>query len=393
LLVKVALFSRYPCDSEHPKGGVESVTVVLAKALAHMDDLEVHVVTFERQRAKVTIEQDGPITVHRLRGARWPQICDVMVGPGKRRLIHYIENMKPDILHTHEVWGLGLGGIRVPHVFTIHGFDYANLVADSATFGRTRSRLWKLAIRRGLLTQEHIISITPYVRRVIEPLTNAHIYDIDNPVDDRFFQIDRHAEPGRILTVGWINERKNTLGSVDAFARVAGYYPHARLVIAGQAKEPKYLHHVEQSIKKHAIADRIEMVGHVNHAQLVQELAKASVFLLPSRQENAPMAIAEAMAAGIPVVAASRCGMPYMVEEDRTGFLIDPESTEQIAYRLDQLLASPKLRQHMGEAGHGVALERFHPKVVAEKTKAVYERICGTISIEQNGTILTMRST
>ena len=88
------------------------------------------------------------------------------------------------------------------------------------------------------------------------------------------------------------------------------------------------------------------------------------------------MAIAEAMAAGIPVIASNRCGMPYMIEEGQTGFLIDPESTEQIVQRLTQLVGSQQLCQQMGQAGHQTAIERFHPNAVALRTKAVYEKIC-----------------
>jgi glycosyltransferase involved in cell wall biosynthesis len=211
---------------------------------------------------------------------------------------------------------------------------------------------------------------------MIEPLTRASIYDIDNPVDERFFEIVRQAEPGRILCVGWINERKNTLGSVEAFACVVNRYSKARLVIAGEAKEPEYFNRVQQSIERYGITKRIEMLGHVNHVRLMQELARASVFLLPSRQENAPMAIAEAMAAGIPVIASNRCGMPHMVREGETGFLVDPESTEQIADRLVRLVESSLLCQQMGEAGRQVALERFHPQAVAQKTRVVYEQVC-----------------
>lgn len=378
--MKVALFSRYPNDPDHPKGGVESVTVVLARALARFDDLEVHLVTLERTQDRVVVSQDGRITIHRLPGSRWPQMVDILVGPGRRRLLDCLADLKPDVVHIHETYGLGLGDLTIPCVFTVHGFDHANLTADSAKFGWIRSSLWKQVERRGFAAHQHIISITPYVRKMIEPLTKARIYDIDNPVDDRFFQIERQAEPGRILCVGWINERKNTLGSVEAFARIAPRYPKAKLVIAGQAKEEEYLQQVQQSIDRHALADRIEMLGHINHARLLQELARAGVFLLPSRQENAPMAIAEAMAAGVPVIAANRCGMPYMVEEGRTGFLIDPESTEQIADRLGQLVSAPELCRQMGQAGRQVAQERFHSLAVAEKTAAVYRQICGVAS-------------
>ena len=374
--MKIAVFSRYPQDPGHPCGGVESVTVVLVRALAQFDDLDVHVITLERGRMEVVVERSGNVTVHRLPGSGWPQIVDILAGPGRRRLIRYVARLKPDILHIHETYGLGLGHIPIPHVFTVHGFDHANLVADSARFHSLRSALWRRVERRGLAAQKHIISITPYVREMIEPLTDANIYDIDNPIDERFFRIVPQPVPGRILCVGWINERKNTLGSVEAFARVATHYPHARLVIAGQAKEVQYPARVNERIKQYGIGDRVEMPGHVSHIQLEQELAKAGVFLLPSRQENSPMAIAEAMAAGIPVIASNRCGMPYMVQDGRTGFLIDPESTDQIAQRLDELLAAPELAQRMGQAGQQVARDRFHPRSVAEKTLAVYRQVC-----------------
>jgi len=378
--VKIAIFSRYPSNPQRPKGGVESVTVVLVKALAQLDDLDVHIVTLELGRTKIAVEQDGDVTVHRLPGSRWPQILDIHIGPGRRRLVRYITYLRPDVLHIHETYGLALGDFPIPHVFTVHGFDHANLVADSTRFAWLRSSLWKLAERRGFAKQKHIISITPYVRKMIEPLTHACIYDIDNPVDERFFEIERRPEAGRILCVGWVNERKNTLGSLEAFAHIAARHPEAKLIIAGESKETGYLGRVKQSIKQHGIDNRVEILGHINHIQLEEELAKASVFLLPSRQENSPMAIAEAMAAGIPVIASDRCGMPYMVADGQTGFLIDPESTDQIAQRLSQLVSSQQLCQQMGRAGRQVAMERFHPHIVAQKTRAVYRRISTSAS-------------
>lgn len=54
--------------------GVESVTVVFVKALAQLDDLDVHIVTLEREGTKIALKQDGDVTFHRLPGSRWPQI-------------------------------------------------------------------------------------------------------------------------------------------------------------------------------------------------------------------------------------------------------------------------------------------------------------------------------
>jgi glycosyltransferase involved in cell wall biosynthesis len=350
--------------------------VTLVNALNQLGDLDIHVITIEQERTRVLIERIEGITIHRLPGSGWPQILDVLAGPGKKRLLHYITELKPNILHAHETYGLGLGRISMPFVFTVHGFNHANLIAESAKFALIRSRLWTFAERRGLATQRHIISISPYVRKMIESQTSADIYDIDNPVDEKFFQIARQPEPGRILCVGWINSRKNTLGAVMAFCRIASRYTKARLIIAGEAREARYLNRVKQCIEQAEVGNRVELLGHINYTRLVGELARASVFLLPSRQENAPMAIAEAMAAGLPVIASDLCGIPYMIREGQTGFLVDPESTEQIADCLTKLVDSQQLCQQMGQAGHQVAVERFHPNIVAEKTRAVYEKIC-----------------
>ncbi len=370
--MKIVVFSRYPRECGRPKGGIESVTVTLVKALAKLADMDVHLVTLEGDREKSIVETDGSVTVHRLPGLGWHQMLDIMAGPGKKRLLEYVTKLDPDVLHSHETHGLMLGNLPFPHVFTVHGFDSANLISNSDRFARLRSVLWSRVERRGLAKQKHIISITPYVRDKIRASTKANIYDIDNPVDERFFKIEGADGSPRVLCVGWLNERKNTLGAVEAFGRIAREHPEARLVLAGEAQEQEYAERVKRAIRDNELENRVEMPGHINYERLIEELSQASVFLLPSRQENAPMAIAEAMAAGVPVIASNRCGMPFMVKDGESGFLIEPDDTEDIARRLDQLLGGDSLRPSMGAKGREIALQKFHPAEVAKRTREVY---------------------
>ena len=374
-MLKVAIFSRYPEDASCPHGGVESVTVVLVRALARLPELDVHVVTLEHGRGEPVVETRDGATIHRLPGSRWPQLLDIHHGPGRNRLLRYLRELRPDIVHSHETHGLALWNLGMPHVFTVHGFDHANLPAQRAKHAAFRAWLWCRAERRDLARHRHLISITPYVRQMIEPLTSAVIHDIENPVDERFFNVAPRPEPGRALTVGWINERKNTLGAVEVVAEVVRRGIPARLVIAGTETEPGYRRQVEEAIERHGLEDSVEFLGQVAHSQLPGELAKASVMLLPSRQENSPMAIAEAMAAGVPVIASDRCGMPYMVEEGQTGHLVDPEDTTGMADRMAGLLHDPETRARMGRIAGEAARERFHPASVARKTLAVYREV------------------
>jgi glycosyltransferase involved in cell wall biosynthesis len=370
--MKVVIFSRYPESSARPRGGVESVTVVLAQALAGLDDMDIHLVTLERGARGARGTQDAGMTIHRLPASGWPQIADIHAGPGRKRILAKIRELSPDVVHSHETFGLGFGGADFPHVFTVHGFDHANVTAGREGLRWLRSRLWRIVEGRGLSRQSHIISISPYVRGMIEPQTKALIYDIDNPVEKRFFDVGRNESDGRVLCVGWISERKNTLGSVTAFAEAVKHGCTGKLAIAGEPKEEGYLERVRHAVQAKGIADHVEFLGHISHGRLAEQLAKASIMCLPSLQENAPMAIAEAMAVGVPVIASDGCGMPYMVEEGRSGFLVDPLNISQISDRIIRLLGAKKLRQEMGKRGREIAMARFHPDVVARKTKEVY---------------------
>jgi len=377
--MRVVLFSRYPRSFDLPKGGVESVTVILARALARKTDLDVHLITLEKGLAEEMAEEDGKVTIHRLVASFWPQVLDIHAGPGRRRLLNKIRQLNPDLVHSHETFGLAMGHLEVPHVFTVHGFDHANIPAEGRFFARGRSFFWKYVERRGLGQQKTIISISPYVRGMIEQYApQAAIYDIDNPVDDRYFAImpDKQEKINkRVLILGWINERKNTLGAVRAIAHAIRSGANGTLVVAGEGKLASYKELLLQEIRDLGIENHVEFLGHINREQLKNELRRTSILLLPSLQENAPMAISEAMAASIPVVTSNRCGMPYMVADGESGFLVDPTDSAKIGERLKQLLLSPDLCRTMGARGREIALARFHPDVVAAKTQQVYQNI------------------
>jgi glycosyltransferase involved in cell wall biosynthesis len=163
------------------------------------------------------------------------------------------------------------------------------------------------------------------------------------------------------------------LGAVRAIAHAINSGAKGTLVVAGEAKNVSYKNMIIREIKNLGIEKHVEFLGHISREQLASELRRTSILLLPSLQENAPMAISEAMAASIPVVTSDRCGMPYMVADGKSGFLVDPTDNVQIGERLRELLDSPELCKKMGTLGREIALARFHSDVVAEKTRDVYD--------------------
>jgi glycosyltransferase involved in cell wall biosynthesis len=374
--MKVVIVSRFPLDPSMPKGGVEAVTIVLVRALHARPEIDVEVIDVGNTLGQSRMEVIEGIRVHRIAGSRCPQLVDILAGPTRKLILEKIAELRPALVHWHETYGLPAPVAGVPQVFTVHGFDSENVIAENVRFAVVKSLLWRAAERMGFPRHRHFISINPYVREKIRPCSRGVIHEINNPLDRRFFEISHREEDlPRVLCVGWINPRKNTHTSVSAFAQALAAGCKAKLVIAGSAKDPAYMERVTAEIARHGIEDQVEFLGHVGHGRLVTELSRASVFLLPSLQENAPMAIAEAMAVGVPVIASNRCGMPFMVDHGENGYLIDPEDVTDVGRSLTELLRNPAQREAFGLHARAAAKERFHPDLVVEKTLQAYRSI------------------
>lgn len=353
---------------------MEAVGVNLVGALAQQDDLDIHVVTAKRSYRSASTEKWGRVEIHRLPWAGGSVLRNA-VGPGRRQVREYLEEkLKPDVVHAHDTYGLIVQGMAIPRVFTIHGFIHGDVLVSGDRFAALRSWIWRRIETAGWADQPHIISISPYVRERLRGINTGVIHDIDNPISERFFDIDRAERKASVFSAAVVTPRKNTLALVDAVAELAANGIDCELRLAGSLDDETYVRQVRNRIEQHAMTNRAVLLGRLSTEQINRELSAASIFALVSLEENSPMGIEEAMAAGVPVVTSNRCGMPYMVRDGESGFLVDPNDPSDIAWRLRQLLEHDELRRLMGAKGREIALDRFHPAKVAARTRQVYLR-------------------
>ena len=109
-----------------------------------------------------------------------------------------------------------------------------------------------------------------------------------------------------------------------------------------------------------------------------ERLRELDVLVQPSRADNFPLAVLEAMAAGVPVVATRVGGIPELVLDGETGLLVEPESPTALAEALDGLAASPERRRGLGRRGRERAGEEFSPELTARRTVALYRDLCAS---------------
>ncbi len=372
--MKLAMITRFPLNTSAPRGGVESATLNLTDALASLNEIEIHVLTTNKNCKNIETKRWKNTTLHYL---PWHghSMLHHAIGPGKKLLEKYIKNLNADIIHAHDVYGLSVVDLDIPRVFTIHGFIYEDTKLSNRRFPNIRAKIWKHYEISSWKKQTNIISISPYVRERVSLLTNANIFDIDNPIQESFFNIERKEQKNqqRIFSAAWISERKNTLGLLKAFKKIIPSSPNAQLILAGEAKNKNYLNAVKNYIQTNNLSESVLLAGRLTQGQIRDELAKATIFALVSLEENSPMALEEAMAAELPIITSNRCGMPYMIKNNESGFLVEPANYDQIAEKCNLLLQNDELRREMGHKARQRATEKFHPKSVAKKTFNIYK--------------------
>lgn len=153
-----------------------------------------------------------------------------------------------------------------------------------------------------------------------------------------------------------------------AAARLAAERPGLRFGLFGAGPEERALQGLAATL---GLTERLEAPGHVLAAEA---LARLRVFVLSSHMENAPMALLEAMAAGVPAVATAVGGVPEIVS-DGTAQLVPPGDEVALAAAIAQLLDDPELSRRQAEAARRLVSERFGAGANADATLALYQAL------------------
>ena len=352
------------------------MSTTLVRALAQTPGIKVTVFTYTRSVRTATVSAWEGASIH-----REPQPPGSMLrlsrGAGRRCLAAFVAKVRPDVIHAHDTVGIMAAPLRLPRVMTIHGFIHGDTLVGGGRYRRLRALMWRRAEHDAWASFPFIISISPYVRERLGGIARGRIVDIENPIAPLFFDRTHQETAGTIFSAGVICRRKNTLGLVEAVARLRRDGIPARLRLAGGTTEPPYLALVESRIAALGLGDAVDILGPCGTDRIVEELERAALFALVSREENAPLGIQEAMAVGVPIVASNRCGMPYQIRDGETGLLVDPEDPDDIAARCGDLLRDAAFRQRASTRARDEARARFSPEVVAARTVRTYRRAVG----------------
>jgi glycosyltransferase involved in cell wall biosynthesis len=285
-----------------------------------------------------------------------------------------------DVIHTHDrragLFGRMLGvcrGARVVH--TLHGLpeelaarlDRPTGALPPLSAGqRARHRLYA-QVESSLARLGVVVTPSQAMR---ECLVGLGVPASRIEVIGHWMDVRQHGPRtrGDRLVVGVTAQLEPWKGVdvlIDACARVAS---PVRLEIFGDGSE-------RTRLQRQAVALHVDAHFHGEVLNVRERLAGLDVFVLPSRAENSPLAIVEAMAQGLPVIGTRVGGVAELVDHGRTGLLVQPDDSESLAAALDRLATDSVLSMSLGRTGAlRVARELTEARVVP-RFEALYQRL------------------
>ncbi len=384
--MKVALLGPYPSQIA---GGVDAVVAALAQGLVRRPEVNLHVLSAV-PGLNVPKEESRPgLTLHLVPHPRGDRLLWHL--PIARVLCQILARIAPDVVHAHMASFYADAALRSgrPAVITPHGIIFREAALAQGNSSLPAQLRWLLDMwyeRWVLRRAKDLVAISPYVAQEFRRLTKARFHDIENPVADSFFELPsrdtRVDGQHRLLCVARVIPRKDILTLLQAFVLVKAECPGASLDIAGDMNaNPDYSTICTETASKLGLGTSVRFLGDLQGAALLERYAAADLVTLTSRQETAPVTIAEAMAAGRAVVATNVGGVSFMVANGRTGLLTAPGDAHNLASAAITLLADDERRARFGRMARLEAERRFRLKAIVERTMTLYSDLIQDCSI------------
>ncbi|EHR51323.1 glycosyltransferase [Saccharomonospora marina XMU15] len=356
----------------------------LAKGLAERGH-DVHVVCASETGPRQDV-RDGGVRLHRLRSL--PLLIHPRVRfvppPGVPLIVRRIvAAVRPEVVHTQDHFTIGRAAIRaaqrydIPVVATNH-FMPDNLLPylPRRLHAPVADLAWR-DFRRIYRRTDYVTAPTPTAAALLAEHGFArHVEPVSCGVDTvRFHPPADSAAAIRkelglpdlptIAFVGRLDAEKRIDELIRAFARLR--HLDAQLVLAGEGTRRPELQRLAEQV---GVGPHVHFLGFVPDEQLPSVYQAADVFAIPGIAELQSIATLEALASGLPVVAANAVALPHLVSPGENGFLVEPGDVAGLAATLDRILSYEELRRGMGTVSRSIAVSHGH-----ERTLARFEEI------------------
>lgn len=369
-------------------GGVPTVTHGLAVDFADRGH-QVWVVAPSYGTRDVRRLEHGKVRVYRFSSFQWPAYEDLRIPflpfvP----IRNLIKKSDPHIIHIHSPVVLGniaqllAGGLRKPVIATNHylPINISRTLTSDPFLSKHFSNITYTYLVNFCNRCEYVTAPTQTALNLLyEHGLHAPAQAISNGIDLKKFSPGPHDPTIRkrfnlpvdrplALHVNRLSEEKRIDVLLEAAARMTAN-GHIALVGSGPAEAD-----LRAQAERLNLSDRVSFLGFVRDHDLLALRRSAELFVIPSEAELQSLATMEAMACGLPVIAANSYALPELVHHEENGFLFQPGNSDELARYLDLLMSDADLRQRMGAKSLKIIAKHDRVKVL-DQWEELYRRL------------------
>jgi glycosyltransferase involved in cell wall biosynthesis len=382
-----------PCFGTAPTALLEGFSMVGD----HPEEPEIHVISCTQKRIPAPEKLASNIWFHSLHvpKAGWLRSGYLGCALAVRKKLREIH---PDLVHaqgTERDCAVSAVLSPYPKILTIHG--NLRLIKKQVGF-RPFSAMWFQSFLEGFAVPrfDGVICITNYTKNAVEhevPKT----WVVPNAVDPAFlalgekrmrrhevknseindsgfrFQVSGSESPPIILCVANVDPRKNQNAFIKALDPLAKQMKF-EIRFFGECGDSDYAREFKELI---GLRPWCHYGGMIGRKILRDQFEQTDMLALPTHEDNCPMVVLEAMAAGVPVIASRVGGIPDLIDGMKTGLFCDPWNSSSFPEGVSQILGNSNLAGRLARNAHEEALRRFHPKVIAKRHLEIYQQVLG----------------
>ena len=387
--MKIAIFS----DTFPPQvNGVANVAYISAVELGKLGH-EVHVFTISNglRRNNNAINKDGRKYFSLVRLPALPAFAypEHRFALPLGIAVNKLRKIKPDIIHTHTPFSVGWEAIlsakifKIPIIGTHHTFYDHYLKHVKLDYRWAKKPSWKYMAGYYNFCDLILSPTDSLAGELKNHGMNKPTEILANSIDTNFFKpVSNPAEQKQIknsfgingkslVYMGRVSYEKSIDQVIKAVSLVAKEIPDIKLVVVGDGPERTRLEKLAGHLR---IRNNVLFTGMKHNQELVKTLQANDVFLTASKSENMPLSVLEAMATGLPVIAADALGIPEIVKDNVNGFLTPPEQPEIMAEKITELINNDDLLKKFSEASRKLSLNHSR-EYIAKLLEKTYKKL------------------
>jgi glycosyltransferase involved in cell wall biosynthesis len=292
----------------------------------------------------------------------------------RKKLKKKILQINPDVINSHgteDVYSIVLNDMNYPSIIWMQ--TYMEFFGNENLWIRIQKKIEKKVFQR----QNNFILNTNIFENLINKINpKAKFYFLSYPVADISFEMNENKKDADICYVGSTVKRKGIEDLIDVTKIMVKKFPDLKVKVIGGHSGKDYMNFLKSKINFYNISKNIEFFGFLpEHKNVLKELKKSKLFMLPTYIDAGPRVVAESMALKVPVISYNIGGLPWMIGKNERGVIVEKGNINDMAEAAISLLEDNSQREVISNKAYLFARENFYSENIIDKLLCYYKSV------------------